>query len=111
MKPGDEDGEGKGIGAELSEEEKKALADEIKQAAIQAAQNAGMDATDPVKRMINELVVLKWIGEIFRTQLESPLKTILLLCVQVKGRRSYFSGMNKDEQLNIAIALDIVKYK
>ena len=34
MKPGDEDGEGKGIGAELSEEEKKALADEIKQAAI-----------------------------------------------------------------------------
>ena len=32
MKPGDEDGEGKGIGAELSEEEKKALADEIKQA-------------------------------------------------------------------------------
>ena len=38
---GDGDEEGEGIKVEMSEEEKKALADEIKQATIQAAQSAG----------------------------------------------------------------------
>ena len=109
MKPGDEDGEGKGIGAELSEEEKKALADEIKQAAIQAAQNAGMDVPDSVKRMINELVAPKmdW-RDILRTQLESSLKNdFTFMRPSKRSGEVIFPGMNKDEQLNIAIALDL----
>ena len=67
----------------MSEEEKKALADEIKQATIQAAQAAGEGVPDVIKRMISELVAIKMDWEIFRTQLESSLKTILLLCVLV----------------------------
>jgi len=71
IQPGDEDGEG-GQGVEMSEEEKKALADEIKQATIQAAQAAGEGVPDVIKRMISELVAPKmdW-RDILRTQLES----------------------------------------
>jgi predicted metal-dependent peptidase len=109
IKPGDEDGKGgKGLGAELSEEEKKALADEIKQAAIQAAQNAGMDVPDSVKRMINELIAPKmdW-RDILRTQLESSLKNdFTFMRPSKRSGEVIFPGMNKDEQLNIAIALD-----
>ena len=65
-----------------------------------------MDVPDPVKRMINELAVPKWIGEIFRTQLESTFKNDFTLCVHKRSGEVIFPGMNKDEQLNIAIALD-----
>ena len=65
-----DDGEGEGAGVEMSEEEKKALADEIKQATIQAAQAAGEGVPDVIKRMISELVAPKmdW-RDILRTQL------------------------------------------
>ena len=107
MQPGDEDGEG-GQGVEMSEEEKKALADEIKQATIQAAQAAGEGVPDVIKRMISELVAPKmdW-RDILRTQLESSLKNdFTFMRPSKRSGEVIFPGMDKDEELNIAIALD-----
>ena len=72
---GNEDGEGQGVEIPMTSEERKALADEIKQATIQAAQSAGEGVPEAVKRMINELIAPKmdW-RDILRTQLESSIK-------------------------------------
>ena len=103
-----EDGEGEGQNVEMSEEEKKMLADEIKQATIQAAQAAGEGVPDSIKRMISELVAPKmdW-RDILRTQLESSLKNdFTFMRPSKRSGDVIFPGMNKDEELNIAVALD-----
>jgi len=109
LKPGEgEDADGKGASVEMSEEEKKALADEIKQATIQAAQAAGEGVPDVIKRMISELVAPKmdW-RDILRTQLESSLKNdFTFMRPSKRSGEVMFPGMNKDEELNIAIGLD-----
>jgi len=107
IEPG-EDGEGEGQNVEMSEEEKKMLADEIKQATIQAAQAAGEGVPDSIKRMISELVAPKmdW-REILRTQLESSIKSdFTFMRPSKRSGEVIFPGMNKDEQLDIAVALD-----
>ena len=107
IEPG-EDGEGEGQNVEMSEEEKKMLADEIKQATIQAAQAAGEGVPDSIKRMISELVAPKmdW-REILRTQLESSIKSdFTFMRPSKRSGDVIFPGMNKDEQLDIAVALD-----
>ena len=109
LETGDKDGENAGgATAEMSEEEKKALADEIKQATIQAAQAAGEGVPDVIKRMISELVAPKmdW-RDILRTQLESSLKNdFTFMRPSKRSGEVLFPGMNKDEELNIAIGLD-----
>lgn len=109
LETGDKDGENAGgATTEMSEEEKKALADEIKQATIQAAQAAGEGVPDVIKRMISELVAPKmdW-RDILRTQLESSLKNdFTFMRPSKRSGEVLFPGMNKDEELNIAIGLD-----
>ena len=103
---GDEDGEG--VKIEMSEEERKSLADEIKQATIQAAQAAGDGVPDAIKRMINELVAPKmdW-RDVLRVQLESSLKNdFTFMRPSKRSGQVIFPGMNKDEELNLMIALD-----
>tara|TARA_R100000027_G_scaffold10737_1_gene7665 strand:- start:909 stop:2090 length:1182 start_codon:yes stop_codon:yes gene_type:complete len=105
---GDGEGEGEGVEVTMSEEERKALADEIKQATIQAAQSAGEGVPDAVKRMINELVAPKmdW-RDILRTQLESSIKNdFTFMRPSKRSGQVIFPGMNKDEELNLFIALD-----
>ena len=107
IEPG-EDGEGEGQNVEMSEEEKKMLADEIKQATIQAAQAAGEGVPDSIKRLISELVAPKmdW-REILRTQLESSIRSdFTFMRPSKRSGEVIFPGMNKDEQLDIAVALD-----
>tara|TARA_B100000809_G_C15062094_1_gene502739 strand:+ start:12 stop:1226 length:1215 start_codon:yes stop_codon:yes gene_type:complete len=104
------DGEGK-VGSEgdgLSEEEKKALADEIKQAVISASQQAGGDVPGNIKRMIAELVEPKmnW-RELLRSQLQSSIKNdFTFMRPSKRSGKVIFPGMNKDEQLDIVVALD-----
>ena len=110
MEIGDGSGEDEADGTkvEMSEEEKKALQDEIKQAVIQAAQSAGPDVPESVKRMISELIAPKmdW-RDILRTQLESSLKSdFTFMRPSKRSGEVMFPGMNKDEELNIAIFLD-----
>jgi len=107
LEPG-ADGEGEGQGVEMSEEEKKQLADEIKQATIQAAQAAGEGVPDVIKRMISELVAPKmdW-RDILRTNIESSLKAdFTFMRPSKRSGEVIFPGMNKDEQLDIAVGLD-----
>lgn len=103
-----EDGEGKGLQVKMSEEERKQLADEIKQAAIQAAQAAGGDTPEAIKRMINELTAPKmdW-RDVLRVNLESSLKSdFTFMRPSKRSGEVIFPGMNKDEELNIVVALD-----
>jgi predicted metal-dependent peptidase len=107
---GDEDGkDGKGRRYRgLSEAEKRALADEIKQAVIQATQSAGGACPESVKRLVNELVEPKmdW-RDVLRTQLESSLKSdFTWMRPSKRSGEVIFPGMNRDEELNIAVALD-----
>lgn len=105
---GDEGEDGKGESYSMSEEERKALADEIKQAAIQAAQAAGGDVPDNIKRMINELTAPKmdW-RDVLRVNLESSLKNdFTFMRPSKRSGEVIFPGMNKDEELNICVALD-----
>lgn len=106
--PGDEDGDSKGVKIEMSEEERKQLADEIKQATIQAAQAAGEGVPEVIKRMINELVTPKmdW-RDVLRTQLESSIKSdFTFMRPSKRSGDVIFPGMNRDEELNICVALD-----
>jgi len=106
--PGDEDGDSKGVKIEMSEEERKQLADEIKQATIQAAQAAGEGVPEVIKRMINELVAPKmdW-RDVLRTQLESSIKSdFTFMRPSKRSGDVIFPGMNRDEELNICVALD-----
>ena len=109
------DGDGQGEGDEqngpgaMSEEEKKALKDEIKQAVIQAAQGAGKDVPDGIKRMVQELTApkLSW-TDVLRVTLESSLKNdFTFMRPSKRSGEVIFPGMNKDEQLDIVIALDM----
>ena len=105
---GEGDGEADGTKVQMSEEEKKALQDEIKQAVIQAAQSAGPDVPESVKRMISELIAPKmdW-RDVLRTQLESSLKNdFTFMRPSKRSGEVLFPGMNKDEELNIAVFLD-----
>ena len=113
-----EDGEGEGSGYKdgngnpikgMSEEEKKALGDEIKQAVINAAQGAGQEVPETIKRMVAELTApkLDW-TDVLRVSIESSLKNdFTFLRPSKRSGEVIFPGMNKDEMLNIAIALDM----
>ena len=106
---GDENGEGQGSTMSgMSEEERKQLADEIKQAAISAAQAAGGEVPDNIKRIINELTAPKmdW-RDVLRTNLESSLKSdFTFMRPSKRSGEVIFPGMNKDEELNIVVAVD-----
>lgn len=103
---GDEDGENPSSG--MSAEERKQLADEIKQAAISAAQAAGGEVPENIKRIINELTAPKmdW-RDVLRVNLESSLKNdFTFMRPSKRSGEVIFPGMNKDEELNIVVAVD-----
>ena len=87
----------------------KALADEIKQAVINAAQGAGQEVPETIKRMVAELTApkLDW-TDVLRVSIESSLKNdFTFMRPSKRSGEVIFPGMNKDEMLNIAIALDM----
>lgn len=94
----------------MSEEEKKALKDEIKQAVIQAAQGAGPDVPETIRRMVNELTAPKmdW-RDVLRITLESSLKNDFTFMRPSRRSSSevIFPGMDRDQQLDLVIALDM----
>jgi predicted metal-dependent peptidase len=115
---GDEDGDGvevpvRGAGKPdpLTEEEKKQLQNEIKDAVIQAAQTVGAgNVPGDIKRMIQELLEpqMDW-REIIRAQIESSLKSnFTFLRPNRKGwhMSAVLPGMDRDVQIDVAIAID-----
>jgi predicted metal-dependent peptidase len=92
----------------MTEAERKALTDEIKQAVLNAAQQAGGEVPENIKRMIADLVAPKmdW-REVLRTTLESSIKhDFTFMRPSKRSGEVIFPGMNRDEELNVAVALD-----
>lgn len=108
-KDGDNDGDGKTVTIQMSEEERKALQDEVKQAVIQAAQSAGQDVPESVKRMIQELIAPKmdW-KDTLRTNLESSIKAdFTFMRPSKRSGEVIFPGMDRDQILKAFIAIDL----
>ncbi len=104
------EGEGKGR-PQLSEAEKQAIRDEIKEAVLAAAQTAGAgNLPAGVKRIIQELTEPKmnW-RELLRMQLESTIKSdYTWMRASRKGWHmdAVMPGMNLDPMIDIAVAID-----
>ena len=105
------EGEGKGGRPRLSEEEKKQIRDEIKEAVMAAAQTCQAGQLPAgVKRMIKDLTEPKmnW-RELLRMQLESTIKSDFTW--MRASRRGWhmdavMPGMKNDEMIDIAISID-----
>ena len=118
---GDEDGEGKsgnkegegrpGPGGRLTEEEKKALRDEIREAVLQAAEAAGAgNLPMGVRRLIKDLTnpQLNW-RDIIRQQIQSLVKNDYTW--MRPSRRSWhmdavFPGTNFAETIDVCVSID-----
>lgn len=123
LDPEGDDGDGGGEGEEgegndgkkgrvrMSEEERKQLESEIKQAVQQAAKAAGAgNCPAGVKRMIEDLThpQMDW-RDILQSQIESSVKNDYTF--QTPSRKSwscgcYLPGMKKEEALDVHVALD-----
>jgi predicted metal-dependent peptidase len=111
----DQDGDKKGSSEKkklsLSEEEKKQLRDEIRQAVLQAAQSAGSgNVPMGVKRLINELTkpVVNW-RELLQQQIQSTIKDDFSWLKP--NRRGWhmdavMPGMKPGTQIDVCIAID-----
>ena len=110
---GDKDGEGKGKGRpQLSEEDRRAIRDELKEAMMAAAATVDGAGNIPagVKRMIDEMTEPKmnW-RELLRMQLESTIKSdYTWMRASRKGWHmdAVMPGMKLDPMIDIAVALD-----
>lgn len=96
----------------ISKEDAKAIADEMKNAIIQAAQSVGAgNVPGDIKRMIGKLTEPKmdW-RQMIRVSLESTLVSDFTF--MTPNRKSQFAnvvlpGMKRDQQIDICIALDV----
>ena len=110
-KGGKGDSDGKGIPT-ISPAEAKAISDEMKNAIIQAAHAVGAgNVPGDIRRMIGELTApqMDW-RQMIRVSLESNLVSDFTF--MRPNRKSQFSdyilpGMKRDQQINIAIGLDV----
>jgi predicted metal-dependent peptidase len=113
---GDEDGEGSGDGKKgppkLSDAERQAIRDELKEAVLAAAATVDGAGSLPagVRRMIQDLTEPKmnW-RELLRMQLESTIKSDFTW--MRASRRGWhmdavMPGMKNDEMIDIAVAID-----
>jgi predicted metal-dependent peptidase len=109
---GDSDKSGHGNGRpKLSEQEKKEIRDEIKEAVLAAAQASGAgNIPGGVKRMIKDLVepVMDW-RELLQQQIESTVKSDFTWARP--SRRSWhmdavMPGMKPGEQIDVVIGID-----
>ena len=109
-KSGDQDGSGKGP-VKLSEEERRAIRDELREAMIAAAQQSGVgDVPSGVRRLLEQLTEPKmnW-REMLRMQLESTIRSDFTWMKPSKRgwhMDAIMPGMKNSEMIDIAIALD-----
>jgi predicted metal-dependent peptidase len=109
---GDGDGEGSGGRPKLSEEEKKQIRDEIKEALLGAAQACGAgNLPAGVKRMLSDMTEPKmnW-RELLQQQIESTIKADYTW--MKPSRRSWhldaiLPGQNVADMIDIAISVDL----
>ena len=108
---GDGEGEGKGKKPRLSDAEKRAIRDEIKDAVIQAAQAAGAgNLPSGVKRLIKDMTEpqIGW-KELLEQQIQSTIKNDYTFARP--GRKSWhmdaiLPGMKPGDTIDVCIAID-----
>ena len=106
------DPSGRNAPIKISKEEAKAIKDQMKQAVLQAAQTAGAgNLPGDVKRIIKDMTEPKmdW-REHLNLAVQSSLKSDYTWMRQSRKSRSmgiYLPGMNKDQRVEAAIALDV----
>lgn len=104
--------DGKGKRPTINKDDAKAISDELKNAIIQAAQSVGAgNVPGDIRRLVGELTEPKmdW-RQMIRVSLESNLVSDFTF--MRPNRKSQFSnvvlpGMKKDQQIDIAIGLDV----
>jgi len=108
---GDSDKDGKGGRPKLSDEEKKEIRDEIKQAVLQAAQACGAgNIPSGVKRLIKDLTapVIGW-KELLEQQIISTIKSDFTFArPSRKGwhQDAILPGMKPGETIDVCVAVD-----
>lgn len=108
---GDKDKDGKGGRPRLTEEEKKEIKDEIKQAVLQAAQACGAsNVPSGVKRLIRDLTapVIGW-KELLEQQIVSTIKSDFTFArPSRKGwhHDAILPGMKPGETIDVCVAVD-----
>ena len=108
---GDQEGKGKGKKPTISQEDAKAISDELKNAIIQAAQSVGAgNVPAEIARIVGQLTAPKmdW-RQMIRVTLESNITSDFTF--MTPNRKSQFNnvvlpGMLKDEKIDICIAID-----
>jgi len=108
---GDQEGKGKGKKPTISQEDAKAISDELKNAIIQAAQSVGAgNVPAEIARIVGQLTAPKmdW-RQMIRVTLESNISSDFTF--MVPNRKSQFNSvvlpaMMKDEKIDICIAID-----
>ena len=108
---GNEEGDGKGLGRKMTEDERKALRDEMKDAVIQAAQSAGAgNLPTGVDRILKDFTEpqMPW-QELCRIQLTSMIKNDYSFTRP--SRKSWHTGavlpgMLPAEEVDVCIAID-----
>ena len=108
---GDQEGKGKGKKPTISQEDAKAISDELKNAIIQAAQSVGAgNVPAEIARIVGQLTAPKmdW-RQMIRVTLESNITSDFTF--MTPNRKSQFNnvvlpGMLKDEKIGICIAID-----
>lgn len=108
---GDQEGQGKGKKPTISQEDAKAISDELKNAIIQAAQSVGAgNVPAEIARIVGQLTAPKmdW-RQMIRVTLESNITSDFTF--MTPNRKSQFNnvvlpGMLKDEKIDICIAID-----
>jgi len=111
-KDGDKDGKGKKGRPRLTEEEKKAIRDEIKEAMVSAAQSAGAGRVPAgVQRLIKDFTEPKmdW-RQLLRQQIQSIVKSNFSF--SRPNRKSQHSGavlpgLMNEETIDVSIAIDM----
>ena len=111
-KDGENDPTGRKASIKISKEEAKAIKDQMKQAVLQAAQNAGSgNLPGDIKRIIKEMTEPKidW-REHLNLTMQSALKSDFTWMRQSRKSRSlgiYLPGMDNEYQVEAAIGIDV----
>lgn len=109
---GDDEGKGKGFkGQPLTEEEKKALSDELKEAVLQAAQTVGAgNVPKGFQRILNDISAprMSW-RDVLKIQLASMIKndySFMRPNRKMQHTSAILPGMLPGDEVNVAVAID-----
>ena len=106
-KSGDEDGSGR---KKLTDEEIRAIRDEIKEAVIQAAQAAGDKCPEVIKRLVQDMTEsqISW-KDLLQQQIQSKVRSDFTFARpnrKTQGSGFILPGSNVEDMIDVCVAID-----